>query len=139
MAFKVMLDANIILDYSLKRNDYETAKRILMFAIDGSIKAFVTPSIVHICGYWLTKAYGREKAKKLMLTVLADITSIDINHETTIAALHSSIKDIEDALQYYAALHHKLDYFISRDKQLNKEALEVLPVYTPEQFLKEIN
>lgn len=138
MAFRVMLDANIILDYTLKRNDYETAKHILSLAVDGSIKAFITPSIIHICGYWLTKAYGQDKAEKLMLTLLADITSIDINHATTIAALHSSLTDIEDALQYYAALHHKLDYFISRDKQLNKKAIPSLPVYTPEQFLKEM-
>jgi predicted nucleic acid-binding protein len=137
MASKVMLDANVILDYTLKRVHFETAKEILKLALDGSINAFVTPSVVHICGYWLTKAYGPEKAKKLMLTILADITSIDINHQTTIAALHSSIRDIEDALQYYTALHHKLDYFISRDKQLGKEALALLPVYTPEQFLKE--
>lgn len=101
MAFRVMLDANIILDYTLKRNDYETAKHILSLAVDGSIKAFITPSIIHICDYWLTKAYGQDKAKKLMLTLLADITSIDINHATTIAALHSSLTDIEDALQYY--------------------------------------
>jgi hypothetical protein len=46
--------------------------------------------------------------------------------------------DIEDALQYYTALHHKLDVFISSDKQLQKSAISSLPVYTPEEFLKSI-
>lgn len=134
-----MLDANVILDYALKRNDYETAKEILLLAIDGTIQGYITSSIVHICGYWLTKAYGHDKSKKLLSSLLADVKVLDINHETAIAALHSSIKDIEDALQYYTALQHKLEYFISRDKQLHKEAIPLLPIYTPEQFLKEIN
>lgn len=134
-----MLDANIILDYTLKRDDFKTAKEILSRVIDGTIQGFITPSIVHICGYWLTKAYGQEKAKKLLLTLVADVKVVDITHETSVAALHSSIKDNEDALQYYTALQHKLDYFISRDKQFHKEAIPLLPIYTPEQFLKEIN
>jgi predicted nucleic acid-binding protein len=138
MAFKVMLDANIILDYALKRDDKAIAKEILSLVIQGTIQGYITPSIVHICAYWLTKAYGHEKAKRILLSLLTDVKVLDIPHDTTIAALHSSIRDIEDALQYYTALHHKLDYFISRDKQLLKEAIPLLPIYTPLQFLKEI-
>lgn len=139
MASKVMLDANIILDLTLKRDDHEVAKEIVTLAVNGSIQAYVTPSIIHICGYWLTKAYGQAKAKELLLSLLTDITCIDISHEIVVAALHSTIKDIEDALQYYTALHHKIDYFISRDKQILKVAIPVLPAYTPEEFLKEIS
>jgi hypothetical protein len=40
-------------------------------------------------------------------------------------------------LQYYTALHHKLDYFITRDKRLQKEAVPGLPVYTADEFLRE--
>ena len=71
------------------------------------------------------------------MTLLADVYVIDISHEITLNALHSKIKDIEDALQYYTAMHHKLDYFITQDKDMQKESIPVLPVYTPEEFLKE--
>jgi hypothetical protein len=37
----------------------------------------------------------------------------------------------------YTALHHKLDYFISQDKGLQKVSIAALPVYTPEECLKE--
>ena len=67
----------------------------------------------------------------------ADVYDIDISHEITFNTLHSKIKDIEDALQYYTALHNKLDYFISLDKKLQKAAIPMLPIYTPEEFLKE--
>jgi predicted nucleic acid-binding protein len=137
MASKVFLDANILLDFTLKRDNYDDSKRIIELAVNGQVQAFITPSIVHIVGYWLTKAYGNAKAKELLLTLLADVYVIDISHEITLNALHSKIKDIEDALQYYTAMHHKLDYFITQDKDMQKESIPVLPVYTPEEFLKE--
>ncbi len=137
MASKIFLDANILLDFTLKRNDYQDAKQIMELVVEGKVLAFITPSIVHIVGYWLSKSYGSSKAKELLLTLLADVQVIDITHEITLHALHSSLTDIEDALQYYTAIHHKLDYFISRDKQLQKTSIASLPVYTPHGFLKE--
>jgi len=54
-------------------------------------------------------------------------------------ALHSKITDIEDALQYFTAMHYNIDYFISRDKILQKQSSPTLPVYTPKEFLEEIS
>ena len=139
MASKVFLDANILLDFTLKREEYEQSKRIVELAVIGTIQAFISPSIVHIVGYWLTKAYGNAKAKELLLTLMADVTVIDLPHEIVLNALHSKINDLEDALQYYTALHHKLDYFISRDKHLQKQSIPLLPVYTPREFLIELS
>ncbi|MGN6637882.1 MAG: type II toxin-antitoxin system VapC family toxin [Mucilaginibacter sp.] len=137
MASKVFLDANILLDLTLKREFYDDAKTIFGIIITGNIQAFTTPSVIHITGYWLAKAYGNIKAKELLLTLLNDVTVIDIDHEITLTALNSKLNNIEDALQYYAAIHHKIDYFISRDKQLQKDSIPTLPVYTPKEFIKE--
>ncbi|ULQ54834.1 PIN domain-containing protein [Flavihumibacter fluvii] len=112
------------------------SKKIIELVLQREVQAFITPSIVHILGYWLAKAYGNAKAKELLLSLRADIKVIDTNHEITVIALHSKIRDIEDALQYYTAIQLKLDYFISRDKSLLKDAIPSLPVYTPDEFLK---
>lgn len=136
MASNVFLDANIILDFTLKRSSYNVAKEIINLAVTGRINAFVTPSIIQICEYWLTKAYGYAKAKEPLLTLLNDVACIDIPHDKVVNSLHSSIKDMEDAIQYYCALHHKIDYFISRDKDLQKRGIPALPVYGPEEFLQ---
>ena len=61
---------------------------------------------------------------------------IDTGHEITVNALHSKMGNMEDALSYYTALHHKLDYFISRNQDLSDAAIPVLPVCTPEEFLQ---
>jgi hypothetical protein len=47
------------------------------------------------------------------------------------------MNDIEDALQYYTAMHHKIPYFISNDKKLKKESINTLPVYTSSEFVKD--
>lgn len=67
-----------------------------------------------------------------MFALISCFNAKDLNH-----AANSQMTDIEDALQYYTAMHHKMDYFISMDKNLIKSAMPNLPVYTPENFLKE--
>lgn len=136
MASKLFLDANIILDFTFKRPGYEPAKLVMEMAVAGQVSAFTSSSIIHIVGYWLTKAYGSAKAKELLSALLDEVEVITTNHETTLLAIQSGIDDIEDALQYHTALCHKLDWFISRDKKLQKAASRPLPVYTPEEFFK---
>jgi len=139
MVHRIFIDANILLDFLLKRKHYEEAKALIQLVIDRKVKAFVTPSIVHIVGYWTTKAYGSAMTKELLLALLSDITVIDCNHQITMIALHSKIDDIEDALQYYTAIQHKLDCFISRDKKLKQAGITSLPVYGMTEFLAMVN
>ena len=89
MASKVFLDANILLDFTLKRSNYQESIQIIELAPDGYIALYITPSIVHIVGYWLGKAYSVAKAKEVLLTLLADVRVIDMPHEIIVAALHS--------------------------------------------------
>jgi predicted nucleic acid-binding protein len=42
MAYKVFLDANILLDLTLKRD----SKKIVQLALDGNLQLFITPAIV---------------------------------------------------------------------------------------------
>lgn len=138
MASKVFLDANVLLDFTLRRADHKPSRKILELVVTGSIKAFVTPAIIHIVGYWLAKCYGSKLARQLLLTILMDVTVIDLPHELVVTALHSKMDDVEDALQYYTAVHHKLDFFVSRDKQLRKQCIPLLPVCTPEELVNEL-
>jgi predicted nucleic acid-binding protein len=139
MAIKVFLDANVLLDFILKREQhYDDAKQIFQLVEENHIYGYITSSVLHITGYWVTKDLGVNKAKEIILNLLTIITVIDIQHETAVIALHSKIDDIEDALQYYAAIYHKLDYFITRDKQLQKDGIPALQVYSPADFINRI-
>lgn len=138
MAFKVFLDANILLDFTLRRPGYPEAKQLIQKGIDGDLQLTTTPAVLHITGYWLTKAYSSSTAKELIISFLTDIEIIDCDHATAVMAINSAINDIEDALQYYAALKHNAIYFISSDKQLKKSAIPQLPVYTAKELLNEL-
>jgi predicted nucleic acid-binding protein len=136
MAFRVFLDAGILLDLTLKRDRYAAARRLIEWTVEGRIEAYVTPAVIQETARWLKHVYGPERAKELLLSLLAEVLVIDGGHTVAVSALHSHMSDMEEALSYYTALHHKLDYFITHDKDLHKAAIPVLPVCTPEEFLE---
>lgn len=138
MASKVFADANLLLDFTLKRENYEAAREMIRHSIDGVIQIYITPSVLHIAAYWTTKTYGSAKSKLILLALLADVQIIDCDHATALVAINSNMNDIEDALQYYTALKFGMDYFISSDKNLKKTAIPQLPVYTATEFLKDL-
>lgn len=138
MVFSVFLDANVLLDFFLQRENADLAEKIIAKAVEKDIAAYTTPSILHIVGYWLTKEYGAAKAKQLLTSLLADVQIIDCDHQTAILALQSTIDDIEDSLQYFTAIKYKMTHFISSDKKLKKAAIPQLVVYTPGEFLEEM-
>lgn len=136
MASKLLLDANVCLDFLLRRENYSETKNVFLKIFSGEIKGFVTPAIVHIVSFYLAKYYDRALTKDIILDLLSNIKVIDCNHEIAINAVSSRMTDIEDALQYYTAMHHKMDYFISLDKNFIKSAIPNLPVFSPTEFLK---
>ena len=141
MAFRIFLDAGVLLDFTLKRQAgaYSTARQLMEWAVKGRVQVFVTAAVVQDIGFELTKAYGPVQAKAVLLALLAEVQMIDAGYEMVVNALHSTMGDIPEALSYYAALHHRLDYFITRDKDLSKAAIPVLPVCTPEEFIEKNN
>ena len=139
MAVKIFLDANVLVDYALRREHFEDASAIISMVVNGRVNGYISSSVLHITGYWLTKGIGSEEAKEFLLLLLNDIEVIDIPHEIAVIALSSRFKDIEDAIQYYTAIHHRLDYFISNDKGLKKDGIPILPVYTPKEFIAEFS
>ena len=139
MAFKLFLDANVCIDFLLQRKGYEPSERIFEKIVFGDFKAYTSPAIIHIISYFLKKVHHNDIVKALVLNLLTSVKVIDCSHEISINAVNSQMADIEDALQYYTAMHHKIDYFISLDKTLIRSAIPVLPVYSPEEFLTYID
>lgn len=137
MAFKIILDTNIILDLTLERtHDYADLRKIYARITGGYLKCYTTTSIIQTSAYWLVKERGVLQTKKIILAILNDITVIEASHNIVVDAMYSTMDDIEDAMQYYTAVHHKLDAFISRDKDFIKSAISKLPVYHPEDFIR---
>lgn len=136
MASKIFIDANVLLDFTLKREQYTSAKIILERIVEGSFQGYISTSVVHTCAYWLDKSYGSKTAKTIILELLNYIEVIDCRHDNVVNALNAAMTDIEDALQYYTALHHKLDCLVTRDLGFHNVAMPSLPIYFPTEFIE---
>jgi predicted nucleic acid-binding protein len=134
MAFRIFLDTDVLLDFAIKKD--RAARQLMEWAVKGRVQAFITNYTVQVAGYWLTQAYGSIKAKELLAALLADVQVIDIGHAITVDALHSRIDDMDLALQYYTALHHRLDYFVTRAGVPDGTLSPVLPACSPEIFIQ---
>lgn len=135
MAFRVFVDADVLLDFLLKRSGYQIVRRLMDWAIRGRVQLFTSPAILRDIARELTKAYGATQAKELLLALLAILQLVDAGYDTAVSALQSEIGNISGAISYYTALNHRLDYFITRDTDLLRVVNQVLPAYTAIDFL----
>ncbi len=135
MVFKIFLDANVCSDFLLQRKGSEPAEKLFKQMMDKEIKVFITPTILHIIIYYLGKVHEHTVVKTIISNLLIDINIIDCNKEIAINAVNSKFKNIEDALQYYTAMHHKVDFFVTNDKDLRRQGLPFLPIYSPTEYL----
>ncbi len=137
MANKLFLDANVIIDFILKRPEgYQPAKAIFEDIVNGQFQAYTSPVAIHIVTHIAGKILGVPAARKLILSLLNEVQVLDTSHDVMIQALGGNWHDVEDAFQYYTALRHRMDIFISRDEGLHKKALPPLPVLSPDRFVK---
>ncbi|MCY1524939.1 hypothetical protein D9M68_599000 [compost metagenome] len=135
MGFKIFLDANIVLDYALKRENYAELRTIFKWEESGKVNFYISLSVVHIVNYFLTKYLGQVIAKTTLLKLLQVISVVDGNHDTVLLAIQNNNPDIEDALQYEVAYKNRVDYFMSADKLLKKYADHRLPVVNVSEVL----
>jgi predicted nucleic acid-binding protein len=135
MVSRIFLDANVILDKLLHRDESEAMADLFDLIAEDKVRAFTSPSVLHMVIYFLEK-YKTENIRRILLILLNDIELVEANQQVAVTALTSRMGDIEDALQYFTAVHNEMDVFLSHDKKLQQEALPILPVQSVKQFIR---
>lgn len=135
MVFKVFLDVNVLLDFLLKRKDFDKIEQILVAAKNRQVKLYVSPSIIQTASYYLQQSYSADMSKSLFIEILKLVNIIESSQEIIHQALNSSIDDIEDAIHYFTAIKYKMDFVTSSDRQFQKVAFSNLPILS----INEIN
>jgi predicted nucleic acid-binding protein len=128
MVSKVFLDVIVLLDFLLKRKDFESVEKILLSAKKRNLKLYVSSSIIQTASYYLQRSFPPDTCKQLLLELLKLVHILETTQEIIHQALNSSMDDIEDAIHYFTAIKYKMDYLISNDKQFQKAALPSLPI-----------
>lgn len=114
---RIFVDANILVSVLNKEYPLFTyTSRILSLADTMHYQVFTSPVCLAIAFYFAEKKF-KAKIAKQKISVLSDhlqITTTD-KWSVTQTLQNSSIKDFEDGLQYYSALHSNCNCIITED------------------------
>jgi len=138
MSKRIFIDTNIMLDFLGERKPfYDPIAKIATLAEKEKLTMIVSPTSFATVNYFLAKfenpKVAREKLRKFK--IISKKCSLD--EHTIEKGLNSSIKDFEDALQYFSATESECEIIITRNGKDFKKSL--LPVMTADEFLKSLN
>jgi len=118
MIKKAFIDADIILDVALAREEFlESSKLVLSLAENGSLLGFTSSIVISNVYYVLRKAGGDKNARQFINKLTKFITILPVDHSDVVNALESKFKDFEDALQHFASLKNRCDYIVTRNAE----------------------
>jgi predicted nucleic acid-binding protein len=137
MSRRIFVDTNVMLDLLGEREPfYAPIAKIATLAEKKNLTMVVSPISFATVNYFLSKyespKIAREKLRKFK--ILCEICSMD--EQTVEKGLNTSIKDFEDALQYFSATESGCEIIITRNGKDFKHSL--LPVMTASEFLKSL-
>lgn len=138
MKHRLFLDANVLVSLLLKEYpSYTWSARLLSMAERPSIELVTTPVVIAIAYYFSEKKHGTVQAHQRIARLTEYLSVCPVSeHHVNAALKHSKPVDLEDAIQYHAAIDYgctllvtdnKADFWYSDIPVLNaKEALSFL-------------
>ena len=133
---KLFLDTNVIIDVLTRREPFFLASaNILELGVTEHYFLFAT-AISFINGLYVSrKSLGTDKAIQHIKTLRQIVNIASTGERELDLALNMEGKDLEDNLQYQAALAASCDCIITRNKKdFPQDGL--LPLFTPSEFFE---
>jgi predicted nucleic acid-binding protein len=133
---KVLIDTDVLLDFFFDREPHSaSATTILSLCEKGLLEGFITPVIISNLYYLLRKTARHEDVIKRLRELLSIIHILPMDELVVRQSLDSVFKDLEDALQNYAAVNSELiKTIITRNiKDYRNSEIDFL---TPDNFVK---
>lgn len=132
---KIFLDANILISVLNKEYPAFTfSSRILSLTDSKRFKVYTSPICLAIAFYFAEKKSGTESAKSKIALLASKINIAPVDKKAVVmTAENKAVKDYEDGLEYYAALHAGCKYIVTED--VHDFYFSKIPVGSAEQFL----
>ena len=136
MANKIFLDTNIVVDFIIKRDfELQSTERIFDAVYNNDLEAYISESVISTSVYLLRQ--HKMDALEIFRELCKFLQVVPFNKNTLYMPVEK-FRDTEDGLLYFLANHHKLNYFITRNKKDFIYQVPSLPVLTPNEFIKVI-
>ena len=135
---RVLVDTNILIDFLCMREDfYNEAEKVFVWGLKNKIHILIT-DISYINALYVEKRYGYSvellKSSLYKIAKFSELAIID--NDIVKESLLSDWNDVEDAIQYYAAISNMADCILTRNT--NDFKMSTIPVYSPKEFLLKI-
>ena len=115
---KLYLDANVVLDFVLKRRPFDVAaKELFAMAEHGPAQLLVSSLTFTVVHYIVGKQLGKAAATDGVAHLFRLVTTVAVDKQVVGRALQASLPDFEDAVQLFAALAAGADAIVTRDPQ----------------------
>lgn len=131
---RVFIDSDIILDVLAHRSKfYKPAAKLFTLIDKGSVFGFTSPNVFANIHYILSKLASPKQAIRGLRKLRYLISILSTDEKIIDLALDSSFIDFEDAIQYYTAKSHEINFIITRNKKHYKKS--EISVCTAEEYL----
>lgn len=136
MKNRIFIDTNVMIDLLAHREPfYLAAKKIFSLVDMGKYTAVVAPISFSTASYLLGRKLNYEDLVQVLrqFSSIVEIATIDEFTVRKSLSVFSRFKDIEDAMQHYAAVNSQCDLIITRN--IKDFLVSDIPVYSPDDFL----
>ena len=131
---KVLFDTNVILDLLLKRDPFHEDAYALVSKVElGEIKGYLCATTITTIHYFLAKQEGKEKAMKVLSTLLKLFEVANVTRSVLVDAIEVDDYDYEDAVLYKSAYYAGANFIVTRDKKGFKKS--EVSVLSPKEML----
>jgi predicted nucleic acid-binding protein len=134
---KVFIDTDVLLDTILDRKPHAEFSHALIGLCEQKVIDGYTSLLVLANLYYIIKKMSHHHRAVLAINKIRSLLQIlPCTDRDLDASINAGFDDIEDGIQHFAALHHKIDCLITRNtKDFRKATISIL---TPEEFLQSI-
>lgn len=135
---RILIDTNVVLDVLLKREPfYKAAVEVMELTKLNNVQEYVSASAITDIYYLAYRQLkNKELAGRLLKKLLTIVSVAGVSEQEIKEALELEWSDFEDSVQYSVAYWQGMDAIITRN--LNDYKKSEIPVWQPEQALKEI-
>ncbi len=133
---EVFLDTDVAFDIIGKRVPYsEVSIKLIELSLQRRLSIAISEVSMANLVYLAFETYKIPTATKDLSDFIASCNVLPSGKKTFLLALRSDFKDKEDAIQYYTAVEHEVDYFITRNHKDYAPFRTGLVVHSPSEFL----
>lgn len=133
---KLFIDANILVSVLLKEHGYFIpCAKVLSLTDNPKHQLFTTSICIAVAFYFAEKNLGRKEAKRRVKVLSEKLIIANCNEKEVVQALsNNKVLDVEDVMEYYAALHAGCNCIVTYD--VDDFYFSTIEVMKPESFLK---